>query len=71
MAAAGEFRLNEEVLAYVRQTKEQEEARVRQQQLRKKDIYDALKAKVKTIREKNLPPTTYHSKLIKQMLSSW
>jgi len=68
IAAAGKFSLNEEVLAYVRQTKEQEEARVRQQQLRKKDIYDALEAKVKAIREKNLPPDKWSVADINTML---
>jgi len=56
IAAAGKFSLNEDVLAYVRQTKEQEQEKIHQQQLRKKDIYDTLQAKVSAIREKNLPP---------------
>ncbi len=56
IAAAGQFSLDEDVLAYVRHTKEQEEARVRQQQAKKKDIYDILKEKVKVIKNKNLPP---------------
>jgi hypothetical protein len=55
IASAGQFSLNEEVLAYVRHTKEQEEARVHQQMARKKDIYDALRVKVQAVREKNLP----------------
>jgi hypothetical protein len=42
IAAAGQFGLDDDVLAYVRHMKEQEEARVRQQQAKKKDIYDML-----------------------------
>jgi hypothetical protein len=56
IAAAGQFSLDEDVLAYVRRMKEHEEARVRQQQAKKKDIYDLLKEKVQVIKDKNLPP---------------
>jgi hypothetical protein len=54
IASTGQFSLDEEVF-YVRHTKEQEEARVRQQQAKKKDIYDMLKEKVQVIKDKNLP----------------
>jgi hypothetical protein len=55
IAAVGQFSLDEEVLAFVRHTKEQEEAPVRQQQAKKKDIYVMLKVKVQVIKNKNLP----------------
>ena len=38
IAAAGQFSIDDDVLAYVRHTKEQEEVRVHQQQAKKKDI---------------------------------
>jgi hypothetical protein len=68
IAAAGQFGLDEDVLAYVRHTKEQEEARVRQQQAKKKDIYDILRVKVQGIKDKNLPPEKWTVSELNTML---
>jgi hypothetical protein len=68
IAAAGRFGLDSNFLAYVRHAKDMEEERVRQQQLRKKDIFDTLRAKVQDIRDKNLPPEKWTVSELNTML---
>jgi hypothetical protein len=55
IAAAVQFGLDNDVLAYVQHTKEQEEAWYHQQQAKKKDTYDMLQVKVQGIKDRNLP----------------
>jgi len=55
LASSGQFSLGLEVLQHQRDAKQIEEEKKRQKAIRAKDIYDVLLAKVKAIREKNLP----------------
>jgi hypothetical protein len=55
LASDGRFHLGEDVLEHQRHSKEIEEEKRRQKELRAKDIYDTLFVKVQAIRAKNLP----------------
>jgi hypothetical protein len=68
LAAAGKFRLAEDVRDYVRERVNEREEREYNRQLQKKDTYDALYAKVHAIRELNLPPERWNQAQLKVMI---
>jgi hypothetical protein len=68
IASAGKFKLNEDILSYARHTKELQEAKQREKQLKAKDAYDSLCIKVEAIRNKNLPPEKWTSAELNTMI---
>ncbi len=68
ITSAGRFVLDNEILGYVRHTKELEEAKKREKEAKAKDIYDALLAKVEAIRAKNLPPEKWTNSELNTMI---
>ncbi len=68
IASAGKFQLNEDILKYARHTKELQEAKQREKQLKAKDAYDSLLQKVIAIRNKNLPPEKWTSTELNTMI---
>jgi len=56
IAAAGKFRLSEDIRDYVRERVQEKENREYSRQVQKKDSYNALHAKVQAIKDLNLPP---------------
>ena len=68
IAGAGMFKLNEEILGFAKKAKEAQDAKLREKQLRAKDIYDSLLQKVEAIRNKNLPPEKWTSAELNTMI---
>jgi hypothetical protein len=50
IGSGGMFALNHEILAYARHTKEVQDAKLREKQIKAKDAYDALRAKVEAVK---------------------
>jgi hypothetical protein len=68
LASAGRFSLGVDVLERQRHSKEIEEEKRRQKELRAKDIYDALFVKVQAIRAKNLPADRWTTSELNTMI---
>jgi hypothetical protein len=68
IAGAGMFKLNEDILGFVRKTREVHDAKAREKLLKAKEIYDSLLKKVEAIRQKNLPPEKWTSGELNTML---
>jgi hypothetical protein len=68
IASAGKFSLDHEILTYARHTKEVQDAKLREKQIKAKDAYDALQAKVEAVRLKNLPAEKWTSTDLNTMI---
>jgi len=68
LASAGKFSLGLDVLERQRHSKQMEEEKQRQKQLKAKDLYDVLLVKVQAIRSKNLPAEKWTSSELNTMI---